>query len=527
MGDGIRSGSGRLSRRQALILPAATGLGVALSSGFGRAAAASASVGTRSAVPISLGHLWQWEEMMVDLGPRFTGSPAHRRYLDFIEEQCHRLGMPTRHDPTQYFPRWDVDYRDCDLSVASGNGAPETLPVMSYFPGLGTTAHLPGQALSAELADAGLGLPDDFSGQDFTGKIAFVVEPPPGVPEALFYPNYYLDDPHGTMSPGEPYPKWSLSIISPQSTVTPELAAKAGCVGMVYALQATGTCARGQYTPFRYTVNGDQAGGAPGLPTLYVDYETGQRIKQRLTAGASATARVVLPARVHPNTGTDDVIAYLPGANGDVNDWSKDENVIVASHTDGTSAAEENGPLGILAIARHYAGIPRERRRRSMVFVFATGHFTGYTQDTAWFTANQPGLVEQCAASLTIEHLGQKSFTDDPAAGTYRYDGYPEVGITYVSQQSQIIATAKAAIKKQGLQRAPVIAGPGFGVSKAFFAANLPSVGYITGPNTLYQMDPKVALKGTDPDRMGEEVRTFIRILDSWDSLSRQQLQSP
>ena len=480
---------------------------------------------------VSAETLWEWENFMVGLGPRFTGSPQHLAYLDFLESECQKAGLVTFHDPTQYFPRWDADYTECFLSILESGGSATDLEVMSYFPGSGNTSNFPGGALVAPMVDAGLGLPEDFAAGivtgSFKGAIAFVTEPVFPMTDALGYPYYYNDDPDLTMTPITPFNKWSLNILSPQSLVTPTLAVQAGCSGMIIALGATRTLALGQYISFLAKINGDQANGAPGLPTLYVDYKTGQYLKSRLSViGATTKARMVLPSKTYPNTGTDEIVAILPGANGDPHDPSKGENIIIASHTDGTSASEENGPLGMLAIAKYFAQIPQDQRQRSMVFCFATGHFTGYTQDTGWFTAHHPEILANCAATLTIEHLGQKSYTDDPKADTYTYDGFPEVGISYVSQDPAIIATVSQNYATENLIRSPVINGPGFGVGTAFFLANLPSYAFITGPNTLYQMDAANALAGTDPERMHQEVRTFIRILASWDTLSKQVLSA-
>jgi hypothetical protein len=473
--------------------------------------------------------LWDWQNLMVDLGPRFTGSPQHVAYLDFLEEECNAAGLTTFHDPTQRFPRWDSDHRNCNLSILKAGSSVTDLEVMSYFPGSGSTSNMPGGALIAPVVDAGLGLPEDFAigiaTGSFKGAIALVTEPPFPMTDALGYPNYYNNDPDMTMNPATPFNKWSLNILAPQSLVTPTLAVQAGCAGMIIALEATRKCSLGQYISFLAQIVGDQEHGAPGLPTLYVDHKTGQYLRSRLSAlGSATTARMVLPATVYPNTGTDEIVAFLPGANGDANDPSKGENVIVASHTDGTSASEENGPLGMLAIAKYFAQIPRSQRQRSMVFCFATGHFTGYTDDTAWFIDHHPEILANCAATLTIEHLGQKSYTDDPKKDTYTYDGYPEVGISYVSQDAGIIASVVQNYQTEDLQRAPVINGPGFGVGTPFFEANLPSYAFITGPNTLYQMDAATSLEGTDPARLHQEVRTFTRILASWDDLSAAML---
>ena len=398
---------------------------------------------------------------------------------------------------------------------------------MSYFPGSGNTAVLPGGALTAEVVNVGQGLPVNFAAAaaqtNLKGKIALVTEPVFPMTDAAAWPYYYNYDPNNTMLPTTPFNKWSLNILSPQSLATPDLAEQLGCAGMIITLNASRQCALGQYISFLATIRDDQAGGAPGLPTLYIDHATGVALKQRLKAGTTR-ARMVLHSTTTPNTGTDEIVAVLPGANGDPNDLTKGENVVVASHTDGTSASEENGPLGMLAIAKYFAQIPRSQRRRTMIFCFATGHFTGYTKDTQWFIDHHPDALKKTAATLTIEHLGQKSFTDDWKHNRLVDDHLPEVGFSYVTGDAGIIATAVANHKAEKLLRAPVVNGPVFGVGRPFSDANLPAYAFITGPNTLYQMDRATIMDGTDAQRMRQEIRTFVRILGSWERLSKAQL---
>ena len=46
--------------------------------------------------------------------------------------------------------------------------------------------------------------------------------------------------------------------------------------------------------------------------------------------------------------------------------------LIVNTHTDGPNVPEENGALGMLALARYFA---KRERRRDLYFVMVTGHF--------------------------------------------------------------------------------------------------------------------------------------------------------
>jgi hypothetical protein len=178
----------------------------------------------------------------------------------------------------------------------------------------------------------------------------------------------------------------------------------------------------------------------------------------------------------------------------------------------------------MIAIARYFSQISQSQRKRTLVFAFTAGHMCGYTSDTNWFLEQHPEMIPKVAATMAIEHLGQRSYTDDPVANTFTSDGYSEIGVSYVSQNPMLIQSVIANYQTEGLQRSPVLNGPGFGVSIPLFGRRLPSYAFITGPNSLYQMDEALVLEQSDPVRMHQELRTFIRILQSWEGLTRDQL---
>ncbi|MHB8512276.1 MAG: twin-arginine translocation signal domain-containing protein [Actinomycetota bacterium] len=468
--------------------------------------------------------LQQWEEFMVGLGSRYTASVPHHQYIAFVQNYLDQLpSVSTTIDkPQGPFPRWEADFRNCTLGIAEAGGSFTNLDVMSYFPYSGNTSFLDGGALTAPLVDVGMGLPQDFAAGIATGslkgKIGFLTMPRFRATAAAGYPNYYLDDPDHTMLPTQPWNTWALSILAPQALATPTLALQAGCAGLVIALEASTDCAIGQYISFLGAkLIGDQVNGATGLPILYVDYRTGELIRSRLSViGSTTTARMSLPATIEPNATTPELIAVLPATQ------QTDEVVLITSHSDGISGSEENGPLGMLAIANYFAQKPE--RRRNLWFAFTGGHMCGYTTDTNWFLNNHPDIVSNAVATMAIEHLGQRSFTDTPETNTFSSDGYSEIGVSYVSQNPLLIESVTSCYATGGLQRAPVCNGPGFGVSIPLFSARLPCYAYITGPNALYQMDQQKVLEQFDNKRMFSEVRTFIRILETWEGMTAQDL---
>ena len=86
-------------------------------------------------------------------------------------------------------------------------------------------------------------------------------------------------------------------------------------------------------------------------------------------AGNAAEANVTLTLTASINTGaaTDTVWGMLPGSGAD-----RHRGLIVNTHTDGPNVPEENGALGMLALAQYFA---QREHGRDLYFVMVTGHF--------------------------------------------------------------------------------------------------------------------------------------------------------
>ena len=117
-----------------------------------------------------------------------------------------------------------------------------------------------------------------------------------------------------------------------------------------------------------------------------------------------------------PGPRSDTVIAMLPGS-------SAEETIIVNTHTDGPNATEENGGVGIVALAKYFSKIAKSERKRTLVFPLTTGHFASpWVPSIRGFITKYPDVIKKTVAAVTVEHLGCKEWMDD---AQYRYrDGY-------------------------------------------------------------------------------------------------------
>jgi hypothetical protein len=150
-----------------------------------------------------------------------------------------------------------------------------------------------------------------------------------------------------------------------------------------------------------------------------LDRVAGQKVLADAGAGKSAT--LVLDAHQEENATAYEIVATLPGRNyGTAND----EAILLATHVDGPSLAEDNGGLGILAVLNYYAKIPQAQRPKSIVVYFESRHFIAGTEASYPLSIIEelPGRFKTVVGGLALEHFGGLQFaeTDNNYAATGR-----------------------------------------------------------------------------------------------------------
>src|SRR5581483_7724757 len=209
---------------------------------------------------------------------------------------------------------------------------------------------------------------------------------------------------------------------------------------------------------------------------------TGSDLARRAAAGASA--RLVLTAEITAGAATETIWGILPGSGG------SGEAIIVNTHTDGPNAYEENGALGLLALARHFATV---EHRRDLCFVMVTGHFqlpqftrpipnarpeVGSDATSVWM-ADHPDVFKRAVAGVTVEHLGCQG----EWGVTYTM---PRQGVTAIgnAEQQAYLAAVNAVIAAGGPDYPVVTVQPGavpiyFGEGAPLYAGGLGTVSLI------------------------------------------------
>ena len=236
----------------------------------------------------------------------------------------------------------------------------------------------------------------------------------------------------------------------------------------------------------------------------------------------------MLTADITAGAATETVWGWLEGS------ANTGQNIIINTHTDGPNAAEENGGLGLIALARHLASLPS--RNHHMYFALVTGHFqlpqfsrtilnlahpeVGQGAVSVWML-DHPDIYQAATLGVTVEHLGATMWTGDPVTGQYVPAGGSEWGTTYTMQRDVIglvnaeqdaYLAAVAAVNASGWPDYPVATvRPGtipayFGEGSSLYAGGLGTVSLCPLPTYLLQAGDAQQPQLLDLDKLDQRL---------------------
>ena len=226
----------------------------------------------------------------------------------------------------------------------------------------------------------------------------------------------------------------------------------------------------------------------------------------------------MLEADTFPDTPTDTLIAMLPGAT--------DEVVIVNTHTDGPNATEENGALGILALAKYFSKMPKSERKRTLVFPLTTGHFAGpWVPSIRGVIEKHPDLIKRAVAAITVEHLGCREWMDD-AARRYAATGKNEWSVAITPDKAMGRALVDAL---QGSRDRAGVVNPAnggwLGEGSSLSRAGIPTIGYIPQPNYLLAGPADGCIEKLSPELLHSQIQVFAKLLHTIEAMTAGQLK--
>jgi hypothetical protein len=259
-------------------------------------------------------------------------------------------------------------------------------------------------------------------------------------------------------------------------------------------------------------------------------------------------------AKVTPNARADTIVATLRG--------QTDEVVMLTTQTDGPNGCNENGDLGVLAVA-YLSKLPLSERKRTYVFSLPTDHYafgaaadpvtgTGRRGGTFGVIEKRPELMKRVVAQVAMEQMGAMDWAD--IEGKYVATGKvaPEFWLptntapatrpagvaTSPNSAPTAAGTAETAGAAQAMFHAATegenprfsragIVETGFapGEGGSLRARGIPGIGLMGAPSFFFRADPTGVLEKLSPQVIQSQISIFAKIMALMDRLTPAQLQ--
>lgn len=293
---------------------------------------------------------------------RIAGTEYERMTNDWTAAHFRRLGLEQvriqEFDlPPQWFPTsWDVD--------VSGRGATTRLATaFPLFNSVGTSG-----VATLEPVWVGMGTAADFADRIVKGKAAVLY----GFPNPGGRGNTALT--FGALRRAE----------------------EAGAAAVLLIVGFPGN-----------VVNQPQGGGTTPpakVPVLMLGDQDGRAIRELIERRESPAVRIRLAVETRTGLKTANVWGVLPGAT--------DENIALMAHADAFfEGAMDNasGMATLVALAEHYAKVPRSERRRTMTFFTTFAHHSpsGEQAGIRWVHNHMQAMFAKTALLINLEHTSQ------------------------------------------------------------------------------------------------------------------------
>ena len=464
--------------------------------------------------------LQRWLQQLHDFGPiRATGTKQCRAFEEWLATQFSGLGFALERD--QYrLTSWECDIKDCSVAIAESAGASRKLEVIAYYPFAASTVKT-GPATGRVLY-AGVAKPDVekliASTDAATLQESIVVVDMPLAGGGVRGTTKYFP---------EAFPAPFKDRVSP----APRPASQGGrdemallenkCKGVIFCYtDVMDEAARHNYLPFS-----DQH---RKIPAVWVGQKSAAYLK---TISGKARATLSCNAKLTPDARADSIVATLKG--------TSDEVIFLTTHTDGPNEVNDNGALGILALATYYSKLPAAKRRRTLVCSLPTGHYaggaiadpvtgTGKRAGTSGVMEKRPEVMKRAVAQIAMEQLGAMDWIE--IDGQWKSSGLPAremwlptPDVATVIRQL-LMATTQGEDPKYS-RSALVESGYAPGEGGAPRRAGIPGVGLMGSPEYFFRADPEGVLKYLNADVMHNQVSIMTKLLVLMERLTPDQLR--
>jgi len=322
--------------------------------------------------------IWQYVKEQAEIAERYrdeghpqfwgrvAGTSGDVADTQWLLNKYRQIGLETRLQTVNFFnPQWSV--QSWEVMVTGGG---KTVPLASAEPSYGSPA-TDGKELDLEVVYVGLGSEVDFAGRDVRGKAVLLVKPQPSYQAGAADILKRAED-HG-----------AAAILSTDLR------------GGNYNAQA--------YRAYTH------------VPTFNLGTKDGETIRDLIGNAPAPHIKIRLDANWAPGQKSYLVWGTLPG--------QSDETIYVIAHRDGWfDAAGDNasGVATMLGLAEYFAKIPKDQRRRTIIFIGMDGHHQikpgGFGRE--WLVANRDKFFSKTALMINAEHPAEMLSHGGAAGGT-------------------------------------------------------------------------------------------------------------
>jgi len=462
--------------------------------------------------------LGAWLKQLHEFGPiRATGTPPQRAFEDWLEVQFKKLGFSVERIPYR-LTSWECDLEDCSIAVKEDGGRAQAVEVVAYYPFAASTR---GKApVSGRVIHAGTG--------DDAVKALVAKTDPASLAEAIVVVDMPVAGSRNYGGGPVLYPKTFPETVPPYPTANnptlqggrPSMEAVEGKVKalvLCYTDVSDDAC-RYNWAPF--------SDKHRQTPALWVGRKGSDYLKS-VSGKASLTLRC--DAKLTPDARCDTLVATLPGPSQEV--------VFVTTQTDGPNECNENGGLGVLALATYAA--KSKDRRRTIVCSLPTGHYaagavadpvtgSGKRAGTRGVMDAHPEIMARVVGGLSMEQMAAREWTDE--GGRWHATGRPAVDIWLPTPEVQDRMIELFFPCTQGedprFSRAQLsLNGYPGGEGGSLRAAKIPSISIHGFPFYFFRADPKGVIDKLDPRLMKNQVDILTKLMVLFDRLTPHQLQ--
>ncbi|MGH9362416.1 MAG: M28 family peptidase [Thermoanaerobaculia bacterium] len=436
------------------------------------------------------------EEMLAwirgfETGPtRLAGTAGGLRAEELVEGRFRELGLEgVAREPIR-FEVWEPG----EAALECGGRSFPCYPVArARFTGP--------EGVAGPLVFIGEGDPASLDGRSLEGKIAVLeVRFAPRPYQLLRKTAHAVHDPGGSL---EREPETRASWILPGFARAYSFCVARGAAGLVCILRDLRANRHRYHYPYAHP---DEI--LP-LPAVFVGRDSGTRLRKLLASGES-TARIATTGRTGPGA-THNLLGFLPG--------SSDELVLVTSHHDspfGGHVDDASGLAALLAVASRFARKSPAERPLSLAFLAAAGNFQSNMGARAFLARHAHDLVPRLVLALTVEHVALEA---EERHGKLRPTGHVEPRGIFVSDRPELLDLTTLAVIGNDLRRSTIVPVAGEeprvdGEARAYFAAGLPTIGIISGPE--YVLTDDGGPEWIAADELVPVAKTAIEILEAF-----------